>query len=128
MTSYAAVGTTDENTTCDCCGKSNLKMTVVLKDDEGNFHFFGRSCASRATGWKAAYLERRVIEANNKRDRARELADRLGAYLADGERGLTRFITNNWVACGHKPREDSAEWLRANYDKAMVEAGMPVHN
>ncbi len=48
------IGTTDEVTTCSCCGKSGLKATKVFKttDDwqaEGGdeFVFLGSTCASR---------------------------------------------------------------------------------
>jgi hypothetical protein len=48
---YTVAGISDEHNTCDCCGKSNLKSTVVLLDlDSGEFVFFGCVCASRNTG------------------------------------------------------------------------------
>ena len=43
------VGVTDQFTSCCCCGKQNLKKTVVMKDSEGNYSFFGSSCAHAAT-------------------------------------------------------------------------------
>lgn len=100
---YEAIGTTDENTTCDCCGKVNLKITVVLRDDEGDFHYFGSSCAARATGWKTAYLNRQVIAADNKREAAAAILATWSAYLADGEAGVTRFIYNNQKAIQNHP-------------------------
>ena len=49
---YAVEGTTDERTDCDCCGRSNLKSTVVLRDlESGDFVFFGVTCAAKAQGW-----------------------------------------------------------------------------
>ena len=50
MTSrYTIQGITDERDACDCCGKSNLKRTVVLLDTESDtFVFFGTTCAARA--------------------------------------------------------------------------------
>lgn len=51
--SYKFLGTTDENTTCDCCGKKNLKKTIVLENEFGNIVYFGSDCASQAiTGTK----------------------------------------------------------------------------
>lgn len=47
MTAYRLVGINDEVTTCECCGKSNLKCTVVLGTDGGEVRF-GRDCAARA--------------------------------------------------------------------------------
>ena len=42
------VGVTDEVTACFCCGKTNLKRTVVLRDAEGQYSFYGSSCAKYA--------------------------------------------------------------------------------
>lgn len=53
-TTYTFEAKTDEVTTCECCGKQNLKGTVVLKDQEGEFKFFGTTCAARALGKKNA--------------------------------------------------------------------------
>lgn len=51
---YEAVGVTDERTECDCCGKINLKKTVVLRNEDGEFSFFGTTCAARALGKRAS--------------------------------------------------------------------------
>ena len=43
---------TDSVTTCDCCGKTNLKNTVVLLDDEtSDFVYYGSVCAQKALGY-----------------------------------------------------------------------------
>lgn len=44
---YRILGINDDVTTCECCGKSNLKCTVVLTNGEGEVHF-GRDCAAKA--------------------------------------------------------------------------------
>lgn len=41
------LGRNDDVTTCECCGKKNLKYTVVLGTEEGEKHF-GRDCAAKA--------------------------------------------------------------------------------
>lgn len=43
------IGTTDTVGTCDCCGRTDLKKTVVL-DRDGSRSFFGTACAARAMG------------------------------------------------------------------------------
>lgn len=51
---FRAVGVTDDVTTCECCGKQNLKRTVMLValDADGNAHgeptHYGVNCAGRA--------------------------------------------------------------------------------
>ncbi len=47
MTAYTFIGTTDDQTTCDLCGKSNLKRTVVLKSSEGDIVHYGVDCAAK---------------------------------------------------------------------------------
>ena len=44
-------GITDSITTCDCCGRSNLKRTVACVNTEtGAELFFGTSCAAQVLG------------------------------------------------------------------------------
>lgn len=41
------LGINDDVTTCECCGRTNLKSTVVIEiDDEAVVHF-GRDCAAK---------------------------------------------------------------------------------
>lgn len=41
------MGISDEITTCECCGKSNLKRTVALSID-GEIKYYGVDCAASA--------------------------------------------------------------------------------
>lgn len=43
------IGINDDVTTCECCGRTNLKCTVVLETDHGDQRHYGRDCAARAT-------------------------------------------------------------------------------
>ena len=52
---FITLGTSNEVDTCDCCGKTGLKRTVVLgrTDADGTVmavEHFGTTCANRATG------------------------------------------------------------------------------
>ena len=47
MAAFKLLGINDEVTTCECCGKPNLKCTVVLGTDGGEVRY-GRDCAARA--------------------------------------------------------------------------------
>ncbi|WP_327379386.1 hypothetical protein [Streptomyces sp. NBC_01212] len=86
MKVYKIKGTTDEFTTCDLCGRDELKGTVVLAslDADGNEYgevsYFGTSCAAKAAGWtvrevtagvKAVADEQREAE---RQERAAEAA------------------------------------------------------
>lgn len=46
---YTAICTDDSITTCDCCGRTNLKATVLMQSDLGELVHFGRTCAARNT-------------------------------------------------------------------------------
>ena len=51
-----AIGTTDEVTTCDCCGKSDLMLTVIMLHDDGQRVNYGTTCARRNTGKTAPQI------------------------------------------------------------------------
>ena len=54
---YKTLGTDDAVNTCDCCGKSNLKFTVVMECIEsGNVVHFGSTCATRHSGRKLSAI------------------------------------------------------------------------
>ena len=47
-TQFKALGLTDSVNTCECCGKTNLKCTVVLESEATGVVHFGRDCAGTA--------------------------------------------------------------------------------
>ena len=40
------LGVNDDVTTCECCGRSGLKKTVVLDIGDGNLVHYGTQCAA----------------------------------------------------------------------------------
>lgn len=65
---YEYLGTTDEVTTCDCCGKTNLKNTVAIRDlDEGEVLHFGVTCAARALKVQVADVKKGAADADRQR-------------------------------------------------------------
>ena len=46
------LGVTEEITSCDCCGKSELLCTVAMQTEDGEVVYYGRTCASRHSGRK----------------------------------------------------------------------------
>lgn len=57
MTAYELIGTTDENTECDVCGRIELRSTVVFDildadgNRTGNLLYAGSSCATTLPGF-----------------------------------------------------------------------------
>lgn len=55
-----AHGTDDSITTCDCCGKTGLKSTVIIELDSGEIVHYGSVCARRNTGKDRATITREI--------------------------------------------------------------------
>lgn len=53
---FGTCGTTSDVTTCDCCGKSDLKSTVIIVGldeggaETGDLRHYGSTCAAKALG------------------------------------------------------------------------------
>ena len=69
MNAYRILGINDDITTCECCGKSGLKCTVVLTDGERELAY-GRDCAAKAVAGKLG----KVKTANKIEQEARNIA------------------------------------------------------
>ena len=78
-TNAKLLGSGDEQTTCDCCGKQNLKLTVALEID-GAVVRFGRDCAGRALLGSKSAKNSSIVE---NRSRAVNLAKRLFGTMED---------------------------------------------
>lgn len=75
MKIYEALGTTDEETTCDLCGRADLKSTVALRDIEADeIVHFGSDCAARATGWTVREVELAAATADQEIELAAQAA------------------------------------------------------
>lgn len=56
MATVKMMGISDEITTCQCCGRKNLKRTAVL-DFDGDQRYYGSDCAARALGTHKAGID-----------------------------------------------------------------------
>lgn len=59
---FKVLGTSDDVTTCDRCGKCNLKRTVALESDATGIVRYGVDCAARAIHGSNTAHSRRSIE------------------------------------------------------------------
>lgn len=74
---YAFAGTTDEVTSCGCCGRTDLKRTIVLRPtDGGDYVFFGSACGARALGWTVKEFTAAAKRADTAAKQARLAAQR----------------------------------------------------
>jgi hypothetical protein len=81
------LGTTDDVTTCECCGRTSLKHTVaLLAEGACDPMFYGVVCAAKALRVSAKEVRAGARKADDER-RAREAAERAriarAAYVAD---------------------------------------------
>ena len=81
---WKLLATNDDVTTCECCGKSNLKMTVVMTNGETEV-YYGRDCAARALSPRfpmtALAVQRKAEKAMADRERAERIATAVPAHL-----------------------------------------------
>ena len=76
---FLILGTDDSVNTCDCCGKTGLKSTVIV-DVQGEVFHYGSTCATRHTGMKPGAITRAIADRA-----ARQAAAIEAAYLATPE-------------------------------------------
>jgi len=64
-TLYRVLGTTEEVTSCDCCGRANLQQTVALEClYTAALVYFGTTCAARANRWSPNRVTRTADSAD----------------------------------------------------------------
>jgi len=64
------LGTSDEVTTCEHCGKRELKGTVALSIDDGEPVYFGATCAARALAMPVKVVRQETARADDAREAA----------------------------------------------------------
>lgn len=109
-------GITDECTECQCCGRTNLKKTVMLLvlDADGNdveLTYYGTACAAKALNTTPRYVTRAAVTAEEERQRRirtleANLTVTLGARYPEQARRMWREA-NNW---GHALTVNGVEY------------------
>ena len=114
MATMKILGTTDEVTTCDCCGRQDLKSTVAFQTDDG-IAYFGCVCAS-----KMFKVSARSIRADaDKADEVNAAAKRLessGAVAHDDDEWqafLSLECVRAGAFAGRSTKPDRCEQIQA---------------
>lgn len=110
------IGSNDEQTTCDHCGRANLKLTVVLEDEDGNQVRYGTACAARAIGRKSTDIKNAVATATTRISQAVRWATETRAYYAATDTPVALYHANNQ---GH--RGMSVADAERNYNRMAEE-------
>jgi len=93
---FRILGTSDEVTSCDCCGKVGLKSTVALVEldadgSESEPLYFGCTCAARAMRREVKEVRREVADAD-RAEVARKNAERMARMDAENNRWFAFLI------------------------------------
>lgn len=114
-----ALGTDDSITTCDCCGRSDLKFTVTIELDDGELVHYGQVCAGRNTG-----KTRPVINAEIKAHEAAQLAAARAEFYAHPAHAAerARFAERDALPWDHECRRGikAAEFVREASNAAQA--------
>lgn len=135
---YKVLGIDPDTTECECCGKTNLKLTVVLGhlDADGNpmqIVKFGRNCAAKATRLRrtGAAMESLAQEAQRAADRERAnrvvimdgtTCDAEWIVESIGQNGGS--ITRLCIAKGL--RSEVVAWAEKEFPNLIVQVRLPI--
>lgn len=117
------VGITDTATTCDACGREDLRATYVLRDESANFVFYGSECATRAVGRTRGQLTKEALSAATRSADARELLDTWSRFIRpDGTADVAAFLTRNPTARRGRNDAELSAYLLATVDGFTAQA------
>jgi hypothetical protein len=110
-------GSTDLVTECQCCGKKNLKGTKVLKDEWGNYSFFGVNCAKNALDiWSKSTTYQKQIDKQLKQKFSVPVAD-IHTVICGTEYKLTTGVKGMCQDLAFK--KVNGEWVQDNNKVAI---------
>lgn len=95
---YTAICLDDSVTTCDCCGRKDLKATVLMQSDLGELVHFGQVCAARNSGKTSQQITKEI---RAERDAAFGRASNRLMELRRAGTNLTREIIREVAATFH---------------------------
>lgn len=106
---FRVLGTTNDVTACDLCGRAELKGTIVLAslDADGNEDavvYYGASCGAKAAGWTTKDVRKAAKDAD---------ADARKAYRAWSDAETSYFCQIRDAALGADARPVAVmDWSR----------------
>lgn len=98
---FKVLGTVDDITDCDQCGRDDLKSTVALAEldadgnETGGILYMGSDCAAKAAGWTQTRVRAEVKAADAAKREAERVA-RQAAWDAETDRETAALI--EWAA------------------------------
>lgn len=90
---FRAVGTDDAVNSCDCCGRKDLKYTVIMLNDEtGDVVHFGSTCAVRNSGKAQKFLTAEIDQNQRAAQAELDRSEEKAALEAARERARAQRI------------------------------------
>ncbi|URF02821.1 hypothetical protein [Cupriavidus campinensis] len=119
---YKILGYDESVTTCDCCGKSELKGTFGVERADGEILHFGSVCVTRHTGKADKAIRQEAKDAIAQRLRAANAELRIHpAVLADEVKMAELRRTGAPVGKSFMEAH-RAEWIAAEAARAEIAA------
>jgi len=113
---FKILGTDDAVNACDCCGKSNLKSTVIV-DVDGEILHYGSVCATRHTKLTSSEIKAAIkLESDGRIESARKM------YKNSPEAIAAEVTLAQANRQGVKPGKDFFEFCRITNDAAQLVA------
>lgn len=92
VNTYKILGITNDVTTCECCGRSDLKATVVIGNEDNTvFGYFGCDCARNYVRGTGAQIERNARGVSFQRAEMQRDVDTQIARVMQIERGELNY-------------------------------------
>ena len=127
------LGITNDVTQCECCGRNDLKSTVIIAtEDSIIIGYFGSTCATNYVAGTGAEIEKRAKRATRERNAMKAEIDQQVASIMATERDLINLelrqrLNGGWEKLGlnqpMKPearREIYVNWKRAQLDSTVA--------
>jgi hypothetical protein len=125
MPRFKVLAVNDDKDFCECCGKSNLKKVVWIKDVEtGEIQHFGSTCAVRNFKGSFEKIEREIFSATKrtKRDLENMAYSTAEKLYETGGNGYVPFMVINDEPRGRKPENETA-WLESMEKAKLIVQG-----
>lgn len=96
------LGTSDDVTDCDCCGRKDLKSTVAIETAEGHTVYYGVVCAAKAlkTTSKVVKAETKKVDDAKAEEERKAQRARQDAHMAEWTAFLVKATNGGITAPG----------------------------
>ena len=113
------LGINDDVTTCECCGRTGLKKTVVIETSETGIVHYGSNCAARKLGRTKTQVERTA----ETRDREAADAFRQTVHTVGDVRSVIDWVielNGDILTWANGSKRLVSEWAAAQWPEAIV--------